>query len=699
MTMNLAATSMSSISFATLAVLFSTLIALPGHTTAQEVVFSSGFEASEASQLDCVRDGYPCSLADADPAAIARVETLLQEIWDVRDNGTMDDVRSYLEGQPDVFDVDGNHRVVVFRVDGMPPTVFDDVTVVRGMVPDNVAGTAAGGAGKDRSGVQSERTARIEEVVGEDVNMDGTVDQKDIKRALVLAPYLWDFSPNDESADLASRLELLRGYAGNVVYKSNPNRDDANITIEDWLFLANYDVVAISTHGSRRCEILPDLSNRCQVWISSGVAQEWDEPFPVQVGVTAGGYYDDTDMESQQIGRISLGLDFWRFYYGGALDKRLISFSACETANTEGSTLAAAIGGDDFVMSGWTEVVYSSVAFPTILAFYEELAKGLTTREAYEIIAELGLFPYVDDENIEVDFEVFSPGNDEVRIVELPRLMYEDAEMPEGINIVDLVDGMVGDGNPDTLQLTVQIDGVTPESKPDFQVRYRVQDQEATSSYDLSSATLVGGYEYRYEVTHDVALGFPLVGGEVPIEVIVDLPEGGDSRYTTTAFLASCYFSANVSGDTAAFFDGPAQFQVGMDGSINIYLRSRGYINGDLATSVQANFGTGPGTPLEPGNYNITGAAVNFSQPVYSAYYLPEADLDCASCGGSVTIDTLEEEQSVSGSASFTLVRVIPEPEGEEEPPVTLDVEFVAAYGSQFDGGSPYVQCSILYGD
>jgi hypothetical protein len=93
-------------------------------------------EASEASELDCVRDGYPCSLADADPAALVRVQTLLQEIWDVRHDGTLDDVRTYLENQPDVVQVGGNYRYVSFRVDGMSPAIFDDVTLVHDPLPE-----------------------------------------------------------------------------------------------------------------------------------------------------------------------------------------------------------------------------------------------------------------------------------------------------------------------------------------------------------------------------------------------------------------------------------------------------------------------------------------------------------------------------------------------------------------------------------
>jgi hypothetical protein len=707
------------------------LIVPPGRAAAQEVVFSSGFEASEASQLDCVREGYPCSLADADPAALARVQTLLQEIWDVRHDGTLDDVRSYLENQPDVVEVGGNYRYVSFRVDGMSPAIFDDVTLVNDPLPEASSPTvlrpprskfdtarparpevhvkeSGTTPGKQRSPDHPESASgrtgpvpRVEEVVGEDSNSDGKVDQKDIKRGLVMAPYEWQFAPNDESADLAQRLELLPSYTGNVVFKRNLNREDTNIVLEDWLALGAYDAVAISTHGSRDCEILPDLSNRCDIWISSGVEYDFTNPPPISLkGARISLAFDENDEQTPTYGRVALSTDFFRFFYAGDLDNQLVSFSACESGNSEGGDLAAAMGGDGFVMTGWTEVVPTSAAFPTMLAFYEELSKGLTANEAFDNISSLGLFPAFNKAGILTTFEVFSPRGDDVRLIELPRLMYEGSEMPEGVNIVDLVEGMVGDEDPDTLQLTVQIDGITPDSKPDFEVRYRVQDQEASGSYDLSLATLVGGYEYRYEVTHDVDLGFPLVGGETPIEVIVDLPEGGDSRYTTTAFLASCYFSADVSGDKTAFVDGPAQAKIGLDGSLEVYVRSRGHINGDLATSVLAEIHTGPGTPLVPGEYGIAIGSLSFTEPLYTGFYFPAGGVDCAGCGGAVTIEAVEEELSLTGSASLTMPRTIPDtPPGEEVPTVTLDVEFVAAFGSEFDPDSPYVQCTVPYVD
>ena len=53
--------------------------------------------------------------------------------------------------------------------------------------------------------------------------------------------------------------------------------------------------------------------------------------------------------------------------------------------------LAAAMGGSNFVMGGWTEVVPSDAAFLAILAFYEELSKGLNTTEAFDKVLKLNV--------------------------------------------------------------------------------------------------------------------------------------------------------------------------------------------------------------------------------------------------------------------------------------------------------------------
>jgi hypothetical protein len=161
---------------------------------------------------------------------------------------------------------------------------------------------------------------------------------------------------------------------------------------------------------------------------------------------------------------------------------------------------------------------------------------------------------------------------------------------------------------------------------------------------------------------------------------------------------ASCFFDVIVSGDTAATFDGPAQFEIAGDGSITFTLRSRGYINDNIPASILANFVSEPINPLAPGAYDVASADIRFVESGYQAFYLPGVEgVDCDTCGGSIILDSIVEEQSISGSATVTMVRVVPPPDGGELPPVTMNVSFKAAFGSQFDFESPYVQCSTEY--
>lgn len=173
-----------------------------------------------------------------------------------------------------------------------------------------------------------------------------------------------------------------------------------------------------------------------------------------------------------------------------------------------------------------------------------------------------------------------------------------------------------------------------------------------------------------------------------------------DSVTVRTGPECVCYFNAFVSGDTSAFFNGPAQVQMGSDGALNFTFRSRGWINGDLPNAVQSVVNTVPSVPAEPGTYTVGNAGVNFVDPPYSANYIPGVEgADCPSCGGSLTIGNVVADQTVEGITEVVLFRR--DRDNPEGPGFTalLQVEFRAAFGSQFDGGSLYVQCSTEYGD
>ena len=92
------------------------------------------------------------------------------------------------------------------------------------------------------------------------------------KKALILAPYEWDFQ-NDDAKVPYSKLKNHRNYQGNVNYKSNKTEASQTITIDDYLSFNEYDMVYLSSHGSKTCIIKGSLeiSSLCFSFISTGI--------------------------------------------------------------------------------------------------------------------------------------------------------------------------------------------------------------------------------------------------------------------------------------------------------------------------------------------------------------------------------------------------------------------------------------------
>ncbi|MCM4168942.1 hypothetical protein KCTC52924_02643 [Arenibacter antarcticus] len=95
------------------------------------------------------------------------------------------------------------------------------------------------------------------------------------KKAFVLAPYLWYFKNDDDAKVPYSKLKNHRNYKGNVNYKSNKTEDSQTITIDDYLSFNDYDMVYLSSHGSQICkwwwEDVIETTSNCRSHISSGI--------------------------------------------------------------------------------------------------------------------------------------------------------------------------------------------------------------------------------------------------------------------------------------------------------------------------------------------------------------------------------------------------------------------------------------------
>jgi len=476
--------------------------------------------------MECVQLGFPCSMAEMSDEVHDSAIAILLDALEALDKGTMADARAFLEGHPDVIEVLGDEDALRFRIEGSTPLWLMDLT---GVIPEEApAAPKSLAAPNPFDGVDGFGTKGI---VGEDTNQDGKTDNEDDKRALVLAPYEWQFKPWDESELLAGQLQSLRGYEGNVTFKHNPAKEDQNLTLADYALWRQHDLIYIATHGQRVCSGMPQ---RCAVVISSGVHWDLDNrPEMISVpGAVPLGLYDRRNGYTRQYVELGLTADFFRSVYGEGLDKTLVQFSACETGASGAAELAQALGGDDFVMFGWTEVVPSRAAFQGASLLLEKLGEGLPADSALDEVRKAGFHSAVNSRGVTTVLTRYAPNGGDQRLFELPVLLDEDdEEIEDGDNITPLVEGSVGDGQSDRLKLRLRIDGVEESNRESFSIKYRLDDSDLPGTYDLSSASPIA--EYQYLAEHEIDLGRDIKPGQdLPLEVIVDLPEGGESRFT-----------------------------------------------------------------------------------------------------------------------------------------------------------------------
>lgn len=502
---------------------------------------SSSAESAGVSPERCVEEGFPCDLSETPPELIARTAELIDAASEHGRSGDLSAVVTFLEDQPDVVEVFGRDRAVVFRVEGAS---FAWIVDHSDLAPD---------VGARNLGLATPWSAPLPQpisVVGDDTTGDGEIDQRDQKRALVLAPYMWDFAPWDESDHLAERLETMPAYEGNVTFRANRNEGDRNISIDDWQSFDDYDAIFISTHGFRACAD-PEGTQECQTVVQTGIELNL-------LDIDVGGFYTGTypigllnNQSSNAVIEIGVGPGFMRFHYPGGLDDTLLSLSACETGLIPGDEFAAAAGGDNFVMMAWTEVVPSDAAFSALGLFAEQLALGLTSELAYQEVVEAGLASAESGDHI-TTWEHISPNSSEVRLIELPTLTDDGQPMLDGSRLdSDRISGTPGDGEADTVRFDLELVGIDEPAR--YRVRYEVDGQDTGNSYSLAGA-VSGELPYAYSVTHVVDVGFDLPDGDdILVVAIVELPEGGESRYSVEVIVSGADAVITVGGTTWEF--------------------------------------------------------------------------------------------------------------------------------------------------
>jgi hypothetical protein len=483
--------------------------------------------ADPASDLECERNGYPCSIAQVPAEVLRRSRDLATDANRRLDDGaTMAEVADWLSGLDDVVEVEGDAGAVWFRVAGGNGLW---------LLGDGLEGSRSAPAAVDvaaaappPAGAFTARPPDSEHVVA---------PGEEIKRALVLAPVLYQFANTDDAPVVANILQGTEDYAGNVDYQGNDTVTSTDVTLDDFETWDDYDIVHVSTHGKRICAQEP-----CRGMI---VAGPLDAVLPSgpgdQIDKIAGLDFLDRPGVGVSIGRsgngyVVLSADFFRAVYPGGLVDTFVFFNACQTLGSGQTDIAEAITGTSSVFVGWSEVVASLQALDAADALYTDMAeRGVTADVAFaELDADMTVGePYKDHDPPVLQLLDRADG-DHLRIREVVELLQPGTHDPVEFSEIP-IDGTIGDGKPDAVPYRVRVDGHDELQAAAGVLHVSIDGVEASPrAVDEGSPDGQG----RWTVDGDIELGYDLdTERDVELRAWVELPDGGESFDVETATL------------------------------------------------------------------------------------------------------------------------------------------------------------------
>lgn len=455
--------------------------------------------------LECERQGYPCTLADVQRPVLELSLALADSASRRFAAGVSGaEVLAWIRSQPDVAEALGDRYSVRFRLtDGRPVWVLDEQ------------------ARASSAGAASDVTATLERsrvVVGED---------RASKRALVLAPFAWQFGASDESPKVAAILSGTRGYEGGVQFVENASQESRDVTLSHFTGWDGYDVVHVSSHGKTLCD-----ETDCHAMVTAGrdnrpldqILADWPGP-----GVSIGNIGDDGYRY------ISLDADFFLSHDKNGVGDAIVFINACQNLPPGVTDLADAIRGERGVFLGWSAPVQAGPSGAAAVAFYTHLSEhGSTVGTAYASLGELASNIWTDDDGNTVPgllrVTERAAGGD-LRIREIVELRHPQGGGSLTDNAPIRVLGLPADGQPDTVPWQLRVEGVDGEPG-DFVARVTVGDV-AGPPVALTAGESTG--DMLWQLSGVVGMGRDLVDGEaLLITATVELPDQGTSSTSAT---------------------------------------------------------------------------------------------------------------------------------------------------------------------
>jgi hypothetical protein len=353
---------------------------------------------------------------------------------------------------------------------------------------------------------------------------------------------LWDFGETDDGAAVSGILAETRGYEGRVEFLANASPTASNVTVDSFKGWQGLQVVHVVSHGIRICKNGP-----CRAAIAASTVRG---ALPKGEGIlTKGGRLGSLEGRGLEIASVEgsrglelleplrlvlLSADFFRDQYPSGLNDALVFFNACETFGGEATDLADAIRGTTSVFLGWDESVDFDAAFAAAVALYKDLSEGgYPVEVAHSRLKGEGL---ATDKSINPPAQLVMGkrgDGDGLRIRDVVELLDPGSGALLDASSTVAIIGAQGDGEPDSVPYSVQIDGMTKELAPKVVLHVSVDGVE------IEPQPITNGEvneKDQWTVSGEVPLGFDLEEDiTVGFRAWVELHSGGESDDETSA--------------------------------------------------------------------------------------------------------------------------------------------------------------------
>ena len=325
--------------------------------------------------------------------ALSKSWSILEKAQHMADSGsTINDVLGLFPENTQIM-VNGN-SLVYFLQGSVPMLVSFDKTKKRTKGGGGISGNAS-----LYPMISTNSALLASPVVQEDskeVNVVGHERgeyKRQIKEALLISAYPYDFGGYDDVISAAEYLSDQNNYSGNIVLRSE------NLTLASYTDWQKYDLIHVSSHGERLCGypfeigdkieiITAGESNFCGTVLHSGVKH---------------GYTDIREMQDfffkpenySYIEHIIIGWEdfylkpsfFAEFYSTADLNNKIWVFSACEMGQRSDmrATMQSVLKDSHFFY--WLNAVDPKNAYFAFQELYKNLAfEGLDAKKAFEEI-------------------------------------------------------------------------------------------------------------------------------------------------------------------------------------------------------------------------------------------------------------------------------------------------------------------------